>query len=144
MNANVQKKLRFNGYKIYGFNLSSSDEKDPLLDENLSLDISLSSKINTETNKGFNLVMNIILVSSDKKFELILNSKSMFETDIEIDDSYLGDPMVNINAPAIVFPFLRAFINTVTINAGFKPIILPAINFAKMYNDAMAKGSKKE
>lgn len=132
MNPTVQKRIKFLGFKIYGFNLSSSEEKEPVLEENLVLDISVTGRLNTETRKGFFLLMNIVLASKDKKFELILNSKSTFETDTEIDEAYLNDSMVQINAPAIVFPFIRAFINTVSTNAGFKPIILPAINFAQM------------
>lgn len=132
MNPTIQQRIKFLGFKIYGFNLSSSEEKEPVLEENLVLDISVTGRLNTDTRKGFFLLMNIVLASKDKKFELILNSKSTFETDTEIDEDYLNDSMVQINAPAIVFPFIRAFINTVSTNAGFKPIILPAINFAQM------------
>ena len=36
-------------------------------------------------------------------------------------------PFIDINAPAIMFPYVRAFLSTLTANlgAGFPPIILP-------------------
>ncbi len=131
MSVNIQKRIRFVGYKIYGFNLSSLEDSDPKFDDNLTLDVSIDSKLNKDTSKGFYLFMTVILTSNDRSFDLILNSKAIFETDSEIDEDYLDNSMVQVNAPAIFFPFVRAYINTVTSNAGFKPIILPAINFAQ-------------
>jgi preprotein translocase subunit SecB len=64
--------------------------------------------------------------------DIELNSHSKFETESEIEEDYLNDGMVTVNAPAIVFPFIRAFINTVSTNAGYNPIILPAINFVAL------------
>lgn len=49
-----------------------------------------------------------------------------------------GDAQLSIeqfskaNGPAIMFPFLREHLASVSLKAGIKPILLPAINFIKM------------
>ncbi len=37
-----------------------------------------------------------------------------------------------INGPAIIFPFIREHLATVTLKAGIPPILLPPINFVKL------------
>lgn len=131
MNPNVQTKVKFLGYRIHGVSFNVNENYSKKSEEEIKLDISVNSFLNEETKKGFFLNLQIKLHTSDNSFELVLNSRSAFETDEQIETSYLESPMVKVNAPAIVFPFLRAFITTVTTNAGYEPIILPPINFAK-------------
>ena len=57
---------------------------------------------------------------------------SEFETNQPIDDDFRNSNFPKVNAPAIVFPFFRAFISTFLLNAGYEPIILPSINFTKL------------
>lgn len=135
MNPNIQHKIKFLGYQIYGLTFNANENYTAQGDDSLNLDISVNSTVNEVTNKGFFVNIQIKLITENKSLELILNSKSTFETESEIDKDYLESPMVNVNAPAIVFPFLRAFINTISTNAGYNPIILPAINFAKFSNE---------
>lgn len=65
---------------------------------------------------------------------------SEFETNQPIDDDFRNSNFPKVNAPAIVFPFFRAFISTFLLNAGYEPIILPSINFTKL----IATGSQVE
>ncbi len=36
-----------------------------------------------------------------------------------------------VNAPAIAYPFIRAFVNNFFINSGYNPVLLPTYNFTK-------------
>lgn len=58
--------------------------------------------------------------------------QTIFQTDKDIDDDFKNSNFPKVNAPAIAFPFFRAFIATFLVNAGFEPIILPSINFVKL------------
>ena len=40
-----------------------------------------------------------------------------------------------INAPAILFPYIRAYITTLTSLSGLKPIILPTLNLIGLGKD---------
>ena len=39
---------------------------------------------------------------------------------------------VEINAPAIIFPFIREHLSTVSLKAGITPILLPPVNFVEL------------
>jgi len=45
------------------------------------------------------------------------------------------DSFANINAPAIIFPFIREHLSNVSMKAGIQPILLPPINFVKLAED---------
>lgn len=55
---------------------------------------------------------------------------SHFRTSDPIDDKFKNSHFPTINAPAVAFPFLRSFVSTLMLNAGYDPVILPDINFA--------------
>jgi preprotein translocase subunit SecB len=42
-----------------------------------------------------------------------------------------------INAPSIMFPFVREFLAGVSLKAGLNPILLPPVNFAALAEKAM-------
>ena len=69
--------------------------------------------------------MDISLVANEF-FELSLIAIGHFKFDNDIEESQKKD-FVNANAPAIMFPYVRAFITTLTSNLGSvtMPIILP-------------------
>lgn len=64
-----------------------------------------------------------------KDFKLFTKYACAFKTSEKIDSSFTESDFTIVNAPAIAFPFLRSFIATITLNSGFTPAILPAINF---------------
>lgn len=68
-------------------------------------------------------------------FILKVEYRAIFETDVPIDATIKNGnkkSFLTVNAPAIAFPFFRAFIATFLTNSGFIPIILPSINFLKL------------
>ncbi|MDD2760754.1 MAG: protein-export chaperone SecB [Methylomonas sp.] len=69
------------------------------------------------------------VISSEAGYELTIEYSSFFETEEDIIDSFKTSNFVTINAPAIAYPFLRSFISTITLNAGYEPILIPTINF---------------
>lgn len=48
----------------------------------------------------------------------------------------LEDKLIKIQAPAILFPFLRANISSILLNAGFSQIQMPLINVNEMANSS--------
>lgn len=69
------------------------------------------------------------VIASEVGYELTVEYSSFFETDEEIIESFKSSNFVTINAPAIAYPFLRSFISTITLNAGYEPALIPTINF---------------
>jgi preprotein translocase subunit SecB len=67
----------------------------------------------------------------DKKFHLNIESSFRFELDETITEEFKLSDFPKVNAPAIAFPFLRAFISNLTLQSGVNPVVLPSINFTK-------------
>jgi len=70
-----------------------------------------------------------VKLKSSPDSELDLEYIAYFETSDPIDDEFKASHFPRINAPAIAFPFLRSFIATFMVNAGYKSVILPVVNF---------------
>ncbi|WP_224964775.1 protein-export chaperone SecB [Acinetobacter guillouiae] len=61
------------------------------------------------------------------KFDFI----ARFASDVEITQQFKESHFPSVNAPAIAYPFLRAFVNNFFINSGYNPVLLPTYNFTK-------------
>ncbi len=82
-----------------------------------------------EPNK-FGVIFNIEI--KDKSFDLNFESVFIFSLNNEITEEFKVSDFPKINAPAIAFPYLRAYISNLTLQSGFQPIILPSINFVAL------------
>lgn len=79
----------------------------------------------------FSIVFKIEIMNYEE-FELSFNYEAIFKTDSEITDDFTKSSFPSVNAPAIAFPFVRAFVSSLTLNSGYKPVILPSINFTSL------------
>lgn len=86
-------------------------------------------------DKSFGISFEIGLKNKAKDFSLHIVAIAHFETDTVITKEFMESDFVFINAPAIAFPYLRAYISTVTLNSGYSPIVLPAFNFVALAKD---------
>lgn len=76
----------------------------------------------------------ILEILDPKVFALDLCHNFVFETDEEITDNesdFKNNPFFNQNAPAIAYPYIRAFISTLMLNAGYPALMLPSINLVE-------------
>lgn len=85
--------------------------------------------------REFLIVFEIEIVSSasidqdSDKVSMQIQYAAKFETSEDIDKAFMESPFVEKNAPAIAYPYLRAFVSNFTINAGLKPLVLDTVNF---------------
>ncbi|MFY0653087.1 MAG: protein-export chaperone SecB [Cyclobacteriaceae bacterium] len=93
---------------------------------NLSTGHSFSEEKDNEFYIGFKIEVN------DESFDLIMESSFRFEVSDGITEDFKLSDFPKINAPAIAFPFLRAFISNFTLQSGVDPVILPSINFVRL------------
>lgn len=68
----------------------------------------------------------------DDGYELSVEYMARFQTDEPIDDEFKRSHFVKQNAPAIAFPFFRAYLANIALLSGYGPLILPAVNFTKL------------
>jgi preprotein translocase subunit SecB len=79
-----------------------------------------------EAEKTFLLTLNVVAKDKEQNLDLSLTIKGMFEYDT--DDMNELIPYISMNAPAIIFPDIRAYISNITALGGTQPIILPTLN----------------
>ena len=66
---------------------------------------------------------------SDEEEKVFVNVKAVFSTRQENMD------ILEKNTIAIMFPYIRSYISSITTQPGMSPIVLPAMNIVAMVND---------
>lgn len=85
-----------------------------------------------------NFSLNLKIQSS---YLLMMEYESEFELDNEVDEAFISSSFPHVNAPAIGFPYLRAFVSTFLLNGGYEPVMLPSINFSAMHKNKTKQSS---
>lgn len=85
-----------------------------------------------EDKSNFLVIFNLNLIVG-KYHSLSIEYHAMFESSEVITEEFINSNFPLVNAPAIAFPYLRAFLSTFLMNAGFTPVMLPSINFSAIY-----------
>lgn len=81
--------------------------------------------------KHFFVTFDLKMLTSDGQ-GMQVKYKSKFVTDSAIDEEFMSSNFPYVNAPAISYPFLRAFVSNLTLNAGYSPVMLPSVNFVAL------------
>jgi preprotein translocase subunit SecB len=120
-----QIQLKFHGVDFPVINLKSENPFVQSPGNIINIDIKPKVFYPTEQPDYFKIIQEVTL-SSSNFFELFIISVGTFELKANVDVN-LKKVFVNINAPAIMFPYVRAFITTLTTNLGnvTSPLIIP-------------------
>lgn len=57
------------------------------------------------------------------------------------DDTANLKELLRVNAPAILFPYARAQLSMLTAQPETEPIVLPVVDFQRMYEQSQKKGN---
>lgn len=82
--------------------------------------------------------------SYKEAFECKVVFVAQFETGEVIDQEFLKNKFALINAPAIGYPYFRAFFSNLLLNAGYEPSFLPTINFVNLKEKKEKELSEQE
>ena len=88
------------------------------------------TQVDTETDKVFQTIFIVNIKDKGKTFNLQVKASSDYEIIGDVSPE-IYENLVRLNAPAIAYPYLRAFISTMVLQAGMNPIIIPPLNFNK-------------
>jgi preprotein translocase subunit SecB len=99
-----------------------------------SIDVKINPEgVIHENKKIFEVTLNIFL-TSDEKFEVAVKMVGLFEFKDVIVKEELNNYFY-VNAPAIIFPYLRSYISALTALSGCNTIILPPMNMTLLGED---------
>lgn len=124
--ANEQAKFKFQGYRF----INSEIKIAPYGEIDKKLNVVFSGIKNSVIDSIYTLDLGTIITNEDKSIDIKIEMRGFFEFDKDLIDEYKAVFFTG-SAPAIMFPYLRAYISTLTGVSGIEPIILPTINFTE-------------
>jgi len=116
-------------FRLMNFSIVKSliEIKDGMeIHDKLNVQFKQTSGIN-ESGHKFKHTFDINVTDENGALFINVITIGVFDFDTDIDDK-MRTNFFNINAPAILFPYVRAHITTLTSLSGIKPIILPTLN----------------
>lgn len=114
MEVKEQPKLSFLGFDVVKFVLESYTRFDP--EKGLKLKLVPKVFFPKEALNEFKIIFDVE-VSSTEDLKIELLAIGNFKLIGEIDKG-IRNQLVHVNAPAIMFPYVRAYVSTVTSNSG--------------------------
>jgi preprotein translocase subunit SecB len=129
-------KLQLVYTKILNASINRIEKKDIKRKKKFALNV--GNLFNPDNPKAFAVVFKLTL--ENPEYDLSVNAAHWFEAEKEITEEFKLSDFPSINAPAIAFPFLRAYVSNLTLQSGYDPAILPSLNFVEM---AKKKKTKK-
>jgi preprotein translocase subunit SecB len=134
----IQNQIRLTAFKAIRVNFSCAQKNAPAIKDEgpfivttSHFNLDLENLVFTDNPNGFIKVFKV-QIQVNLEYDVVdfdVEFHTVFECDKPVDDKFLNSDFARISAPAIGFPFLRAFMSTISIQAGIQAIILPAINF---------------
>ena len=99
---------------------------------NLNVEVNVSSQVMGENLYESTIQFTAQAVSAQGViYELELDYAGLFHLENMPPDSL--EPFLLINAPSLLFPFLRRLVADITREGGFPPLLLDPIDFASLY-----------
>jgi preprotein translocase subunit SecB len=120
-------RFRFLGYKILDSHIQVAPDQEIGKQFNVTFD--QTTGIN-ESDFKMRLVLSAKIEDTNNAMHIIVKSEGYFEFDKNITDDE-RKVFFNMSAPAILFPYIRAYISALTSLSGINPVILPTLNLSK-------------
>ena len=127
----VKAKFKFVGYRISHSELNLSENTS----DNMEFGIGIKAKGKID-GECFHLELNTTVSSKDESVQANVIMIGEFLFDKEISKDMLGG-MFSVNAPAIMFPYVRAYISTLTALSGIDAVIVPTIMTAPLRDEIL-------
>lgn len=140
MENNTQRaQFRFVQYRIEEANFRIDGSK---VDQDNDMSVNLGAAVECDNEKGTSAVtLEANISNHGESFRSFVKLTGNFESANTKEDELLK--FSAYNGIAILFPYLRAYVTTMTAQAGIQPIIIPTLNLQKMGDD-IVNGKKKE
>jgi len=123
-------KFQFKGFSIVR-SLIERNDKDA--SKKISLSFSPKGFINKKKS-NFQLHLGVKIEDENRSLNIEIDAIAnyVFEDNRGLDNL---NKFFYINAPALLFPYIRAYISTLTNLSGFEPINLPTLNMTQLGSD---------
>lgn len=104
-------------------------------------DLSVEFGFNFEEHENGEFVASIrVIGTKEDEYTFVVGASGYFRLEDHVEDR---KTIIQQNAVAIVFPYIRSQISLLTAQPEIEPVVLPAMNIAQMVEDAIKKGEEK-
>jgi preprotein translocase subunit SecB len=134
-----QVQLRLKGFEVSEVHLTPNGNHLNPLHHRVDYEVQLPSD---DEQLEFSIRFDVQI--SYKNHTITIVALARFQTGAPIDEEFRNSNFPRINAPAIAFPLVRAFVVTLTSNCGIEPIYLPSVNFTKYRRETPSNITNKE
>ena len=94
--------------------------------ENLELKIGVSHDVERLSEREYKITLELNVADPEGKLSVFVKGMAIFETKQE------NQMLIERNTLAIMFPYFRSYVSTLTTKPGMTPIVLPAMNIMTM------------
>ena len=94
--------------------------------ENVELKVNVSHNIEQLSEREYQIVLELSVADPEGKLSVFVKGMAMFETEQE------NKILIERHTLAIMFPYFRSYVSTLTTQPGMTPIVLPAMNIMAM------------
>lgn len=135
MNKNQQPGIAFDAILLAKMNF----ERKPYLKEDLEIEVNFTAKRSNDGKKGsVEIKTDLQLKKEDETFvKLTLVHVGVFS--VTNTPNMPLEQFLEFNAPALIFPYIRKEISSITCSAGLAPVVLPPMNIIAMIKQSEAK-----
>ena len=127
-------KLRFNSYLVKDINFVLNENYESYEDLELDLQFNHEIQLDYEGKKAIIILECTVFenyIENNFPFKLEVGLVGFFEFDTDLSEKET-EVILETNGTAILFPYLRTLISTITTNACIPPLIIPTMNISKM------------
>ncbi len=124
-------KFQFKGFKIIRSVIEREGNKES--SEKISLVLAPKGVI-SKKDSSFTLQLRVKIEDENKAFNIEINAVATYIFEHKDRPDHLNK-FFFVNAPALLFPYIRAYISTLTNLSGFDPITLPTLNMSRLGED---------
>lgn len=119
--------LKFRYYRI-GKSKIELDIKAPRIEGNT--EISIINATRRLSDNEYEIELDTTVVNDSKTMDIQVSMTGYFDVNPDLDEEK-KELLIKMNAPAIMFPYIRAYISSLTGLSGLVPVIIPPINMSK-------------
>lgn len=94
--------------------------------ENLELKVGVSHDVERLSEREYKITLELNVADPEEKLSVFVKGMAIFETKQQ------NQMLIERNTLAIMFPYFRSYVSTLTTQPGMTPIVLPAMNIMTM------------
>lgn len=97
--------------------------------EDVELQVNVSHNVNQISDREYKLILELSVADPQGKLSVFVKGMAIFETEQKTRT------LIERNTLAIMFPYFRSYVSTLTTQPGMMPIVLPAMNIIAMLTE---------